>query len=223
MDEKSKREMNTYYSGRLKEYGPTKEALVYRSDRQQTDRYALLADIEPMAKESSLLDVGCGLGFLCDYLRSYGWKGKYTGIDINPDMIKASQKRLPKDNFLCKDILTERFDEQYDYVFCAATVQLRPTNGDPVEYMQAMVKKMFSLTRGALAFDVFSGRVDYQDKDKLYVDPARLLDFCYTLTRRVVLRNDTRPYELMMYLYRKAEKDDANRFVHWMTRTPQIY
>lgn len=222
MDKKSKTEMNTYYSKRLKEYGPTKEALVYRAESQQKNRYALLADIEPIARESSVLDVGCGLGFFCEYLRRFGWEGRYTGIDINPDMIKTCKERLPNDNFICKDILTEGFDKQYDYVFCAGTVELRPKYGDEIKYLKQMVKKMFSLTKGALAFDVFSGRVDYRDEDKLYMDPARLLDFCYTLTNRVILRGAHRPYEIMMYLYKKVAKDAINKFIDWVPREPRI-
>lgn len=222
MDEKSKVEMNAYYANRLKEYGPTKEALVYRSQAQQDDRYAMLADMEPIAEDSSILDVGCGLGFFCDYLRKHGWKGKYTGLDINQDLINACKKRLPNDSFLCKDILTEKFDEQYDYVVCAATVQLRPKYGDHVEYVHNMVKKMFSLTKKALAFDVFSGRVEYMDIEKVYMDPLQLLEFCYSLTRRVILRNDHRPYELMMYLYKNTSKGEINEYTNWIYRPPRI-
>ena len=222
MDEKSKIEMNTYYSGRLKEYGPTKEALVYRAAIQQTNRYALLADVEPMGRESSVLDVGCGLGYLCEFLRKYGWKGSYTGIDINPDMIRAAQRRLPNDHFVCTDILKEKFDENYDYVLCGATVQLKPKHEDHIAYLEQMIKKMFSLTRCALAFDVFSSRVDYQDEDNLYIDPLHLLRYCYTLTTRVALRNDHRPYEIMMYLYKKTAKNELNMYTGWTSREPRI-
>ncbi len=222
MDEKSKIKMNAYYSKRLKKYGPTKEAIVYKTETQQTNRYALLTAIGPIPKESSILDVGCGLGYFCDYLRRYGWKGRYSGVDINPDMIASAKKRLPSDNFICKDILTEEFNEQYDYVFCGATIQHRPKYGDHIAYVEQMVKKMFSLAKCALVFDVFSDRVDYMDEGNLYISPIRLLSFCYTLTNRVVLRNDARPYEIMIYLYREVSKNTFNMYRNWVPSVPKI-
>lgn len=222
MDKKSKIAMNTYYSSLLDEYGDTIEALVYKTDRQQYNRFALLTDIGPISREGSVLDVGCGLGHLCDFLRKHGWKGKYTGVDINPDMVRSAKKRLPEDNFICKDILTEDFDKRYDYVFCGATIQHRPKYANPEGYLKQMVKKMFSLTKKALAFDIFSNRVDYTDEDKLYVDPMRLLSFCYTLTNRIVLRNDARPYEIMVYLYKEITTDSLNIYSNWIESPPRI-
>ncbi len=222
MDKKSRTAMTVHYTELLHKHGSTKEALVYRDKKQQISRYALLTDIGPMAVESSVLDVGCGLGHFCEYLRQYGWKGKYLGLDINADMIRAAQERLPDEEFLCVDLLTEEFQRQNDYVFCGATIQHRPKYGDPQQYLEQMVKEMFSLARMGLAFDIFSGRTDYQDESHLYANPEELLEFCYGLTGRVVLRNDSRPYELMMYLYRDESTDELNIYSDWTPRTPQF-
>lgn len=222
MDEKSKIEMNEFYSTRLKKYGVRPEALNFKTAEQQNKRFALLTDIEPISSKSSVLDVGCGLADLCAFLRKHGWKGKYAGIDINPDIINAVRKRFPEDDFFCLDILTDKFDEQYDYIFCAAAIQHRPKYSDTKGYLEEMVKKMFTLTKKGLVFDVFSNRVDYMDEDKLYVDPIYLLSFCYTLTNRVVLRNDFRPYEIMVYLYKETSKDSLNIYKMWVPSTPEI-
>ena len=222
MDERSRKIMNSYYSDRLKKYGPTKESLVYRSEDQQLKRYALLAAVEPISKDSSILDVGCGFGYFCDYLRKYNWTGEYTGIDINQDIIDEAKKRLPKDSFICVDILEETFDKKYDYVFCGATVQHRPKHVDPIIYLQNMVKKMFSCSMKAVAFDVFSGRAEFFKEDNLYIAPSDLLNFCFSLTGRVMLRNDSRPYEMMMYLYKNTDKDEFNIYKKWIAPEPII-
>ena len=137
-------------------------------------------------------------------------------------MIRAAQERLPDEEFLCVDLLTEEFQRQNDYVFCGATIQHRPKYGDPQQYLEQMVKEMFSLARMGLAFDIFSGRTDYQDESHLYANPEELLEFCYGLTGRVVLRNDSRPYELMVYLYRDESTDELNIYSDWTPRTPQF-
>lgn len=222
MDKKSKLQMNKHYSKLLKKHGGTIEALAYKANEQQNKRFSLLTDIGPIPYKSSVLDVGCGLGHLCNFLRNCGWQGTYTGLDINSDMIAAAKTRLPKDNFICTDLLTDKFSDKYDYVFCAATLEHKPKYSSSDIYLKKMVEKMFSLAKKALAFDVFSVKCDYTDEDKLYADPLYLLNFCYTLTKRLVLRNDCRPYELMMYLYKEVSTDKFNIYRHWKTVPPRI-
>lgn len=222
MDADSKAVMNGYYARLLKEHGPSMEALEYRSVDQQEKRYACLTNIEPMARESSVLDVGCGLGYLCDFLRKGGWVGKYTGIDVSSDMVSAAAKRLPNDEFFFLDILVDDLPNSYDYVFCGATIEHRPQFVEPQSYMKEMIRKMFSLSNKGLAFDIFSNRVDFEDEQKLYVDPFSLLTFCYQLTGRLILRNDYRPYEFVVYLYANEDTDDLNIFSDWSKPDIQI-
>jgi|GEM_PF-891827 len=222
MDPESRKAMNAHYSELLARHGPTPEALAYRCEQQMTKRYALLAEVEPLPARASVLDVGCGLGHFCDYLRAYGWRGTYTGLDINADMVAAARERLDGETFLCLDLLDQDPPARYDYVFCGATVEHRPAHGDPVAYLRAMVERMFAFADRALAFDVFSARAEYENPDNLYVAPERLLEIGYALTKRLVLRNDARPYELMMYLYRPQDTDAYNIFSAWTPRGPQI-
>ena len=210
MDILSKADMNEHYGALLAQEGPLPAAMAYKERRQQIQRYASLTNIEPIPAESSVLDVGSGLGHLCGYLRGHGWKGEYTGIDINSRFIAAAQDRLPDDNFMCTDILEDEIGKEYDYVFCGATVQHRPKYCDPQQYLEEMVRAMFGLARKGVAFDVFSDRVDYKRDDLLHVVPTRLLNLCYSLTTRVALHNEMRPYEIVVYLYKETEKDHPN-------------
>lgn len=47
--------------------------------REQKIRYFL----DPLPKSASILEIGCGDGWVGAYLRSHGWN-RYTGIDIIP-------------------------------------------------------------------------------------------------------------------------------------------
>lgn len=145
-------------------------------------------------------------------MQQYGWNGKYTSVDINPDMIQVAKKRLPDAEYLCIDILQERLERTFDYVFCGATIQHKPRYDDAQKYFDNMVCEMFRLANRGVAFDSFSTRVDYRDNDKLYVDPMHLLRLCYSLTSRLVLRNDYRPYEVVVYLYKNESKNEVNIF-----------
>lgn len=222
MDEESRRLIAEFYSNLYHKYGDSVASLAYKSPDLQKMRFAMMAQVQPISRESSVLDVGCGLGHFCKFLRSFGWEGKYTGVDIEPDLIKAAKENLPGDDFFCLDILVDDFNEFIDHVFCGATIQQKPKNCEGYQYMMQMVKKMFSLANKTLVFDVFSGNVDYKNDNNLYVDPDKLIKFCYSLTKRIVLRNDARPYEIMAYLYKNEDKDDYNVYSSWIASMPTI-
>lgn len=222
MTNQSMSDIIEYYANRLKKFGATKEALVYSDFAQQEKRYSLMCEVDMIDPHASVLDVGCGLGFFADFLRGKGWKGEYTGIDITQEMVDAAAQRLPGDFFYCSDIRDFQPKEIYDYVFCCATIQHRPQAVEPEQYVKDSVSKMFSLAKKAVVFDVFTTRVDYFEDHILYIKPGRLLDLCYELTPRLTLRNDCRPFEIMMYLYKMTQKDELNIFKEWRTTLGQI-
>ncbi len=77
---------------------------------------------------SRILDVGCGSGWLSEYLARLGYQ--VTGIDISPDLIALSRERVSKvpfhvdhqtplaSRFLTHDIERAPLEEQFDAVVC---------------------------------------------------------------------------------------------------------
>jgi len=222
MDPKSREDIRKYYASFVDKYGHNFRALNHKSAKQQERVYSLLAAIEPISVNSSMLDVGCGLGYLCDFMRSHGWQGAYLGIDICPEMISSAQSRLPNEHFKCLDILTDKPTEQFDYVFCGATIQHKRKFDDATIYYRQMVSYMFRLAKKGLAFDVFSDRVDFREDVNLYVSPMELLQFCYTFTTRIIIRNDYSPFQIMVYMYKEESRDDFNCYSTWTCPSPKI-
>lgn len=200
----SKKQIIDYYSGLVEKHGVNKKSLGRDRDASsQHTRFGFFADVIKNDPNSSILDVGCGLGHLCDFLRTQGWTGKYTGVDITYKMCECAKKRLPDEVILNVDILDDEFEEKFDYVACIATVQHKPIfDSDPVDYLKEMIKKLYSLTNKVLVFDVFSNRGDFFEEDHLYVEPAELLAYCYSLTKFLSLKNDYKPYQIMMFLHK---------------------
>lgn len=62
-------------------------------------------------KEDKILDLGCGSGYITNYLIEKGLNA--TGIDFSSEMIKIAKKKYPKLNFLLDDFLNieKHFDE----------------------------------------------------------------------------------------------------------------
>lgn len=217
MDDRSKEEMNKYYSNLLDIHGPNVEAMGigFKTKDQKKQKFFLSSQAGALGSRHSILDVGCGLGYLCDYYRDLGWKGRYTGIDINSKMLEAAKKRLPNEEFLCVDILQEDIVKKYDHVYCISTIQHKPKFDDAALYLKRMIAAMFSLTEKVLVFDVFTDKVEFMNDENLYFNPAQLLEYCQTLTSRLTLRHDYRPFQYMMYLYKDTLKNEQNIFVEW--------
>src|SRR5512133_2616291 len=77
---------------------------------------------------SRILDVGCGSGWLCEYLARLGYR--VTGLDISPELIRLANERLsslpygvdqqtkPSYRFLVHDIEAAPLSETFDAVIC---------------------------------------------------------------------------------------------------------
>lgn len=77
---------------------------------------------------STILDVGCGSGWLCEYFARFGYN--VTGIDLSPELIRIAETRirsLPfgvddetkmKCQFLVHDIEQEPLDTTFDAILC---------------------------------------------------------------------------------------------------------
>ncbi|MBR2995491.1 MAG: class I SAM-dependent methyltransferase [Lachnospiraceae bacterium] len=87
-------------------------------------------DIAAMLKDSfydSLLDVGCGTGFLIDMLTQQR-TARYTGLDLSAEMIKMAQrKNIPGAEFVNGTADELPFpDESFDIVTCSQSYHHYP-------------------------------------------------------------------------------------------------
>lgn len=76
------------------------------------------------------------------------------------------------------------------------------------EYRKKAIKKMFSLTTHVLAFNMLGGHpVPENDPTSniYYSDSLEILEYCLTLTRRVILRHHYNPKDFTIFLYKVKE------------------
>ena len=80
----------------------------------QQKRFKALFEIG-IEDNSSLLDYGCGLGHLNDYIANNNHNDiDYTGIDINHKYIVYANQMYPGKNFICSDL--DKIEGKFDYV-----------------------------------------------------------------------------------------------------------
>jgi len=185
--------MNIKFDGSLK-------SMWYRSEKERDKRFdCIINRILKDGNRGTILDIGCGAGKLYDYLKKHNYLKTYSyaGIETYPQCILFAKKTYPEVEFSQKDILKDKVGK-YDYVFCIDVMK----NCFSKDILNEVIKKMFSISKKIVVFNVYNDMVDYKDKRNTYINIKKMLDFCLSLTPRVALKNDYRKYETAFYLYK---------------------
>ena len=200
-----------HYDELYQEHGRSHHAVQHSSQEGQYRRFELLC--ENIGQYDSVADLGCGFGDMLSHLRSIGHQGRYTGLDLMPEFIEASQQSFKSDGaaeFVVFDLLKDPIETAYDHVIISGTFNNRLGDVDWKNVSRQILVRFFGKTKKSLRFNMLSRYVDYRDADLHYEDPLEVFDFCKKdLTPYVSLFHDYTlveggfPYEFMIF----ANKD----------------
>lgn len=204
MNEKIKQ----HYQNLLKKHGDSPESVQYSDKISQYKRFEILSQIDKNL--NSVVDVGCGLAHLYDYLLSIGFKGNYLGLDFVEEFIEINIKNFHEHTnaqFKVFDVMKEPIDKGYDYAMLSGVFNNKSDNNE--EFLLTTIHSMFEACNKGVAFNAMSTYVDYQDENLFYVNPLELFDYIKkNITKKVTLRHDylvkqnSIPFEFCMYLYK---------------------
>jgi len=200
MDPRDKAAIIERYTERYRRLGAVAAALGSGSDEHQAIRYRVLSEIGDLGGRR-VLDVGCGFGGFYDYCRHMGQPLTYTGIDIVPALLEGAARRHPGADFIELDILDAPDDMEMDYVVSSQGFNNRLQYSDNWDVVREVLARCFRIAKEGVAFDMMSAHVDFREDHLYYFDPAKVFEFCKTLTKRVTLRHDYPLFEFCVYLY----------------------
>ena len=188
-----------YYDALAAAHGTGPQAVDASSQESLELRYRVLGDAIDFDGKS-VLDVGCGFGGLGVHLTERYADVDYSGIDISEGLVAAGRHAHPELRLEVGDVLEMPPAQRFDAVLAQGIFYLL---GDEAEAKaERLIAAMWALAVECVAFTALSswatGAVDPQE---FRVDPARLLNYCRTLTPRVVLRHDYHPGDVALYLY----------------------
>ena len=159
-----------------------------------------------------LLDLGCGVGHLYEYLRGSSLDGiRYTGIDLSQRFIGICRSTHPGVDFRHVDILQhpEALDE-YDYTVINGvfTSKCAMSFHEMWAFVQSLLKLVFRRSRCGIAFNAMSSHVDWERDDLFHLPLDTLAAFlCRNLSRNFVFRNDYGLYEFTTYVYQSGNPE----------------
>ncbi len=123
--------IKTYYSGNTINHNDEAGILGWESHEAQIKRFdAFINNLN--IQHSKLLDVGCGLGNLLEYLDKKSIIVEYTGIDILPMMIEGCLNKGLRGRFILLDIFQNNpfTISEFDTVFTSGIFNLDLGNNE---------------------------------------------------------------------------------------------
>ena len=199
--------LKAFYKNELELHGDTHASVRYASKESQWRRYDVLTEISNL-ENKTVLDYGCGVGHLYEYLNEKEIRVKdYTGIDILPEFLNISQNKFPSATFLGS--LTD-VTKPFDFGIVSGTFNdIVSHNRD---FWQQAITDLFERCSEGIAFNLMSKYVDYENPKLFYEDPGFVFAFVkenlspfVTLRHDYLCKDDSIPYEFSVFVYKKIQ------------------
>ena len=138
--------------------GLTNDRILDWENREcQEIRFSILKDFieDNRLSDFTLLDVGCGLADLYDYLNCFDIHDNYTGIDILPQMIDLAKQQHPNLRLIAGDIFTDDiFSERFDIVYSSGIFNI--DFGNNYDFLRNAVHRFIALSKHFVVFNLLA-------------------------------------------------------------------
>ena len=190
-------------------FGDNFRGVGWTKSQQEVDtRYRAMLDVVRQDESSlvSLLDFGCGLSHLYEYIRKHQLDFiEYSGLDISERFIQLSRKKFPQIQYHHLDVLVDDSAlGEYDYIILGGVFNSKCdfTFDEMFDYFRTVLGVMFPHARRGLAFNVMSKQVDWERDDLFHLPMDSLASFLASeISRDFVIRHDYGLYEYTTYVY----------------------
>lgn len=182
------------YNDRYDLYGNNLKTVGWGTSDDQILRFEILfRGLNPKGK--TILDVGCGLGNLIDYLdKVTGGDFNYIGVDIAEKLISAAKEKYSRPNvkFYAEDVFLDILNP-VDISVLSGALSLKTTGIE--EYACETMKRMFELSKEAACLNFLSKYVDFETEKNQHYSPEIIFSTAKEFSKRVIIYHDYPLYE----------------------------
>jgi SAM-dependent methyltransferase len=188
------------YADRYAQHGYQPLTLGWTKGRQQL-RFA--AALEMLGQSfDSVLDVGCGFGDLFGYLRGLGWRGRYLGVDLVPELLEEGRRRYGPlgAHFERADLTATDVDFHADVAVAIGIFNHR-LRQDNLAFLRQMLAAMWRHTTVAVTADFLSATANRRRDDLFYAPVGEVVQAGLALSKRVMLHHGYMPFEFNLTVW----------------------
>jgi SAM-dependent methyltransferase len=184
------------------------EAVGWSRDVAETQYRVMLDVVRTTGAPVSLLDFGCGLSHLYEYIRRNQLDHiQYSGLDISERFLTECRRKFPATSYYHIDVLDTAAPPMpaFDYVVMNGifTYMGRASDADKFAFLRALIRRVFEIAKIGIAFNVISKQVEWERDDLFHLPLDPLLTFLSReVSRHVVIRHDYGLYEYTVYIYK---------------------
>ena len=201
------KQVDDYYTGRLREHGPTARGVDWNSSASQELRFEQLLRACPTGP-CSVLDYGCGYGALTGELERRGGTWDYRGYDVSEAMVEKARE-LHQGRPWCRFTSDEAALERADVTVASGIFSVKLANdaADWKAYILETLDRLAALSAHAFSFNMLTS---YSDADRMrpdlyYADPCFFFDHCKrNYSRQVAVLHDYGLYEFTILVRKDA-------------------
>lgn len=137
-------------------------------------------------RTGGILDVGCGMADLYDYLDS---PTGYVGIDVSSKIIARAKAKYPEADVRCIDF--KDYDEIHDWVIAVGAFSVTiGSDSEQLKYLKDNIWRMLSMADKGVMLTFLSRHIvpaDRRYKELFYYDPTEVFKICLELNGRVAI------------------------------------
>ena len=118
------------------------------------------------SKDNSILDLGCGRGWLTNLMTNYG---SVIGVEPISPVVQYAKKIFPEINFICgtsKDLLKKRWDKKFNIVVTSEVIEHVPN-----EYKSDFINDIYKLLKSEGYLIITTPRKEVQKEWVLFTNP----------------------------------------------------
>jgi SAM-dependent methyltransferase len=193
--------IDAYYTGKLRDFGPTPRGVDWNSEQSQTIRFEQLARVLPEGSDFSVLDYGCGYGAFLDFLNARDQHPHYLGFDVSEAMIESARE-VQAQNERASFTAESAELQPADFVVASGifSVKMDVATQEWENYVRGTIERMHALSRKGFAFNLLTSYADPERMrpDLYYAQPGFYFDLCESYSRWVALLHDYGLYEFTL-------------------------
>lgn len=196
--------IDKYYSDKLNKYGTSPKGVDWNDLGTQELRFEQLLKVCDKNHKLSIIDLGCGYGYLYEFMKNKGYDFIYYGVDISKSMIEMAKNKYHSSDskFICS---TNKLDITSDYCVSSGIFNVKLDYSSEIwsSYILKTIHDMNNMSSKGFSFNCLT---KYSDKslmreDLYYADPCFLFDYCKkNFSKNVSLYHDYDLYEFTIII-----------------------
>jgi SAM-dependent methyltransferase len=183
-------------------HGASPRALGWKNEEAAEVRFEnLLWDLDLSGK--TVLDFGCGFGDIIPLLEKKFSNFEYLGVDVVPEFVEAARGKYPGQKFVVENILGKPRKPKFDVVLASGSLNSNFPNN--MTFRKNALKTLFGSCRETFAFNMAGGFPQPKNKQGnrvYYADALEILEFCLSLTPKIIFRYNYRPKDFTVVMFR---------------------